>query len=260
MTPDDAAQQLISVDAISCDYGAGPVIHDVTLSVTPGDFIGIVGPSGSGKSTLLRALSGTLRPSTGLIQRRADLRIGLVPQVEYVNWDFPLTVAQCVQMADQTSRFPWTSRAQKQRLNQVLERLDIQELAQRQIRALSGGQQQRMFLARALLADANLLLLDEPTSGLDVRTRHDVLHLLDELRHDGLGVVLTTHDLNGIAAHLPTLVCLNQRVIAAGPTRDVLVPQVLEETFRSPMDVLYHAGLPVVVDAPGHTHQPAPHS
>lgn len=245
---------LLSTTNLTCSYGEAPVIEDINLDIAAKDFIGIVGPSGSGKSTLLRALSGTLRPLSGSVRRRSDVQIGFVPQVEHVNWDFPITVEQCVQLANRRTRFPWTTAEQRLRLSSVLERLGIADLAKRQIRALSGGQQQRMFLARALLADANLLLLDEPTSGLDVRTRHDVLHVLDELHRDGLAIVLTTHDLNGIAAHLPQLVCLNQRIIGSGPSAEVLVPDILEQTFRSPMEVLYHAGLPVVVDAPGHSH------
>ena len=92
-------------------------------------------------------------------------------------------------------------------------------LGGRHIRELSGGQQQRVFIARALLRRPELLLLDEPTSGVDVRLRHEVLHLLDDLNADGVAIVLTTHDLNGIAAHLPRLVCLNREVIGAGPAR-----------------------------------------
>ena len=124
------------------------------------------------------------------------------------------------------------------------------ETPDRHIRALSGGQQQRMFLARALMTDADVLLLDEPTSGLDVKTRHEVLHLLDELRQSGMAVLITTHDLNGIAAHLPHVVCLNGRVIGEGRPTEVLTPANLEATFGSPMQVLQHAGMPVIVDAP----------
>ena len=96
------------------------------------------------------------------------------------------------------------------------------------------------------------MLLDEPTAGVDVRTRHDVVHLLHELHHDGLAIVLTTHDLNGIAAHLPELVCLNSEVIADGAPGEVLTPDVLERTYGAPMEVLSHGGMPVVVEiAPG---------
>jgi zinc/manganese transport system ATP-binding protein len=105
-----------------------------------------------------------------------------------------------------------------------------------------------VFLARALFAEPELLLLDEPTSGVDVATRHDVLHLLGDLNAGGLSILLTTHDLNGIAAHMPRVVCLNRSVIAAGAPADVLQPDVLERTYGAPMQVLEHGGMPVVVD------------
>ncbi|MBA3728441.1 MAG: hypothetical protein H0W94_04465, partial [Actinobacteria bacterium] len=86
------------------------------------------------------------------------------------------------------------------------------------------------------------------TSGVDVRTRHDVMHLLHELHHDGLAIVVTTHDLNGIAAHLPRLACLNREIIATGTPQEVIVPEVLERTYGAPLEVLSHGGMPVVVE------------
>ena len=127
--------------------------------------------------------------------------------------------------------------------------MGLHDLGSRHIRNLSGGQQQRVFLARALFTGAEVIFLDEPTSGLDVKTRHEVLHLLADLNHEGVTVVLSTHDLNGIATHLPTIVCLNKTVIGAGAPEDVLVPDVLERTYGSPMQILEHGGMRVVVDA-----------
>jgi ABC-type Mn2+/Zn2+ transport system ATPase subunit len=131
----------------------------------------------------------------------------------------------------------------------MLTRLGIGDLGDRHIRELSGGQQARVFIARALLSEPQLLLMDEPTSGVDIRTRHDILHLLEELHVGGLAIVLTTHDLNGIAAHLPDLVCLNVSVIGHDTPSRVLTPTVLELTYGARMDVLEHAGLPVIVDS-----------
>jgi len=105
-------------------------------------------------------------------------------------------------------------------------------------------------LARALYGGAEVVFLDGPTAGRDGRTRHDVLHLLDELNDDGVTIVLTTHDLNGMAAHLPRVVCLNQQIIGDGSPEQVLVPSVLETTYGSPMHVLEHGGMRVVVDSP----------
>ena len=243
---------MIVVDDLTVSYGGGaPVLIDVDLAIEPGDLVGIVGPSGSGKSTLLKAMLGTVEATAGSVRRAPGLAVGLVPQVETIDWNFPVTVAECVGMARARGfRMPWVTRAERAEIAAVLERLGMAGLGKRHIRELSGGQQQRVFLARALFTNAQVIFLDEPTSGLDVRTRHDVLHLLDELNADGLTIVLTTHDLNGIAAHLPTVVCLNRSVIGAGSPDEVLVPEVLERTYGSPMEVLEHGGMRVVVDAP----------
>ncbi|MDH4113492.1 MAG: metal ABC transporter ATP-binding protein [Actinomycetota bacterium] len=240
---------LLDLTKVTCRYGHDPVLVNIDLRVEAGDFLGVVGPSGSGKSTLLKTMAGSVVPIAGQVERRPGLAIGYVPQVETVNWFFPVTVREAVLMARiEGRRLPWPSRAESQVAQGVLDRLGIGDLADRHIRELSGGQQQRVFIARALLREPDLLLLDEPTSGVDVRTRHDVMHVIHELHHDGLAIVLTTHDLNGIAAHLPQLVCLNREVIAHGKPARVITPDVLERTYGAPLEVLSHGGMPVVIE------------
>jgi zinc/manganese transport system ATP-binding protein len=243
--------QLIRLRHVAHSYGEAAVLADIDLEIHEREMLGIVGPSGSGKTTLLRVLLGAVEPALGHVDRRPGLRIGYVPQVETVNWDFPVTVAEVVLMARTSGRrWPWPSKDEKAKVADTLERLGIGALGHRHIRELSGGQQQRVFIARALLGEPDILFLDEPTSGVDVRTRHEVLHLLHHLNDDGLAIVLSTHDLNGIAAHLPQLLCLNVTIAGRGAPHDVLVPDVLERVYGAPMDVLVHAGLTLVVDRP----------
>lgn len=243
---------LVRLHDVTCGYGSGSVLVDVDMAIDRGAYVGVVGPSGSGKTSLLRTIVGGIRPQTGSVWRAPGLRVGYVPQVETIDWNFPVTVREVVLMARSGRRLPWPTRDELAEAGAILEGLGIAGLERRHIRELSGGQQQRVFIARALLGRPDLLLLDEPTAGVDVRTRHEVLHLLEGLNHEGLAVVLTTHDLNGVAAHLPSLVCLNQRVIAQGPAREVLTPDVLERTYGARLDVLEHGGMRVVVDANGH--------
>ena len=241
---------LVDLRHVSFRFGEQPVLLDVDLRIDDSSFIGILGPSGSGKTTLLRAVLGQLKPQHGTVTRTPGIAIGYVPQLETVNWNFPVTVAQCVLMSRVTRRLlPWSTPQERRLVAQVLQRLGIDDLAERHIRDLSGGQQQRMFVARALLRGPSLLLLDEPTSGVDVATRHEMLHLLTDLNHEGIAIVLTTHDLNGLAAHLPELVALRTRVLARGTPAEVIQPWVLEQVFGAKLEVLEHLGMPVVVDS-----------
>jgi zinc/manganese transport system ATP-binding protein len=247
----------VSLLGVTAGYGGTPVLEALSLELAPGELAGIVGPSGSGKTTLLRLLTGQADRYAGEVRvfgqplgGRAPRRVGYVPQLDGVDWDFPVTVEQAVLLglAADSARVPWFSRTEKRRAHALLERLGLGGLGRRHISELSGGQQQRMFLARAMLRDAALILLDEPTSGVDLATRHDVLHLLAELNAEGLTVLLTTHDLNWVASHLPRIVCLNATVVADGAPAEVLTPEALMLTYGAPMRVLQDAGAVVVVD------------
>jgi len=243
------AQSLITCEHVSCTYGNSAVVEDTYLQISRGEFVGIVGPSGSGKTTLLKAIMGTHPAAHGSITVLPHITLGYVPQVETVDWYFPVTVEEVIVMTrSRTTWWPRITADERAAVRDVLGKLGIADVAQRHIRELSGGQQQRVFLARAMFRNPDILIMDEPTSGVDVRTRHEILHLLADLHASGLTILLTTHDLNGLAAHLPRLVCFNKTVIADGNPREVLTSQVLEATYGAPMEVLEHGGMPIVVE------------
>jgi zinc/manganese transport system ATP-binding protein len=256
------ASPAIEIERLRCGYDGAPVLEDVSLAIRAGAFVGIVGPSGAGKTTLLRALLGAMPRQSGSIrvfgEEVADghvPRLGYVPQLETVDWNFPVTVQEVVAMGlaveGRLFSLPWLTNTHRKRVQTLLDRLGIGDLDKRHIRDLSGGQQQRVFLARALVREPRLLLLDEPTTGVDIKTRHDVLHLLAELNHEGTTVVLTTHDLNSVAAHLPQVVCLNRRVVAFGSPASVFTPSVLQATYGAEMVVLRQGDLTVIADKLG---------
>ncbi|MBX3054310.1 MAG: metal ABC transporter ATP-binding protein [Caldilineaceae bacterium] len=249
---------LVELKDVTFAYAGRPVLESINLHIHAGQFAAVVGPSGAGKTSLLRLLLGTLQPSRGRIDLHGQghaLQVSYVPQTETVDWNFPVTVEQVVLMGRvrRSGPWPWPTRNERQRMGAVLEELGIGELAQRHIRELSGGQQQRVFLARALIAEPDLLVLDEPTTGLDLRTAETILHLLAHLNEKGMTILLSSHDLNAVAAHLPWVICLNRQVIAEGPPEQVFTEENLNRTYRGDMLVMRQDGVLLVQQRP-HPH------
>jgi zinc/manganese transport system ATP-binding protein len=253
---------LVEVASLTCGYDGAPVLSGVNLTVRQGEFVALLGPSGSGKTTLLRAMLGAVPARAGAVSvagRPAGARhapVGYVPQLAAIDWDFPVTVEQVVLMGltSQAPWWPWHRREARSAAHEVMERLGIEALSGRLIRELSGGQQQRAFLARALVRRPSLLLLDEPTTGVDIRTRDEVLHLLHELNHEGAAIVIATHEINAVAAHLPRVVCINGAVPGAvvgdGSPDEVFTPEVLRRTYGAELYVARVDGLTLVTEAP----------
>jgi zinc/manganese transport system ATP-binding protein/zinc transport system ATP-binding protein len=256
---------LVELNHVTFGYGAEPVVEDVQLHLHPGQFAAVIGPSGAGKTTLLRLILGALQPQRGevcihgrALNGRLAPYVAYVPQLETVDWTFPVTAEQAVLMGrvEKTSAWPWPSAADRRAVRAVMGRLGIGELASRSIGDLSGGQRQRVFLARALVAEPDLLVLDEPTAGVDMHTAEEILHLLADLNAQGMTIMISTHDLNLAGAHVPWVVCLNRRVIAQGPPEVVYTPDVLSATYRGEMLVLRQDGLLLVHQkAHGHGYQ-----
>lgn len=132
---------------------------------------------------------------------------------------------------DQSGITPWLEKNAKEEIDNLLQGLGIVEYASRQIRQLSGGEQQRVFLARALIRNPDILVLDEPTSGVDHNTREKIIGILNDLNVGGMTIVVTTHDIQGIARRLPWIVCMNHHIIVEGRPEDALTENNLLETY-----------------------------
>mgnify|MGYP001163171002 CR=1 FL=1 len=256
------SEPIVELRDVTFAYGRSAVVEKVNLHLHPGQFAGLLGPSGSGKTTILKLILGMLKPQRGTVfvngndlQERPSHRVSYVPQLETIDWNFPVTVGQVVLMGRirQMGLLPWATRADKDAAEEMMERLGIAEMRARHIRDLSGGQQQRAFLARALLAQPDLLVLDEPTAGVDIGTQENILRLLAKLNREGVTILMTTHDLNAAAAHIPWVICLNRRVIASGPPDEVFTPKILSATYKGNMVVFRHNDMLFVGEQP-HDH------
>ena len=250
---------IVQLEGISTGYDNKTVFEGIDLSIPDGLYTGIVGPSGSGKTTLLKVILGIVGITTGTVtvagqrvEGQTVRGVGYVPQIETVNWNFPVTVEQVVLMGRHREMgwLPWPSGEDRRVALDLLDHLGIRQYANRQIRALSGGEQQRVFLARALISRPRLLILDEPTAGVDLKTQHHILHLLSQLNREGVTIILTTHDLNSVARHLPWVICFNRTIAAQGDPQEVFTSEILSRTYNSEMVVVRQDGLLLIADSP----------
>lgn len=240
---------VIEVHDLTVAYRTQPVLWDIDLSLPENRLIAIVGPNGAGKSTLLKSMVDLVRPLTGWIKiygepyRNRRAWVGYVPQRESVDWDFPTTAIDVVLMGmyGQIGLFRRPGKVERRKAAECLEKVGMNEYANRQIRELSGGQQQRVFLARALAQDARLYLMDEPFAGVDATTERAILELLKEFRDQGKTVVAVHHDLQTVEDFFDYVVLLNMHLVAAGPIKPTFTTENLQRTYGGRLTALTRA-------------------
>ena len=241
---------VIEVRDVTFGYGDTPVIDDVSLDVSAGEFLGLVGPNGSGKTTLLELMIGLRRPDRGTVTLFGEpaeafddgSRIGYVPQdVTVANGEMPVTVEEAVRMG----RYPhrWVgrfTRDDRRAVADALERVGIADLADRRVGRLSGGQRQRVFIARALASEADLLALDEPTVGVDAESREAFYDLLHDLNDEGLTIVLIEHDIGVVTTHASEVACLNRELFFHGDPETFVETNALADAYGGSQHVIHH--------------------
>lgn len=254
VAPHDQTMPSVRLRQVTVRYGTQDALTAIDFTLPRGAQVAIVGPNGAGKSTLFNVIAGVLQPTQGRVEiygsePTGHICVGYVPQRNQIDWNFPVTVADVVMMG-RTRKIGLFQRAKAgdhAAVAHALARVRMTELAGRQIGELSGGQQQRVFLARALAQESELLLLDEPLTGLDLPSQELLLEILEELRGQGITILVATHDLNQAAAYFSTVLLLNRRLIALGAPKAVLTTENLLQAYGSQLHVVHSGGQDLVL-------------
>lgn len=216
------------VNNISAAYRDRLAVNQVSFSVSPGEIMAILGANGAGKSTLIKAMLELIPRRSGQVHyfgkelSKTRKKIAYMPQSASIDWDFPARVKDVVLMGTY-AKLGWLRRpkaSEHQAALHAMQQLDIADLANRQISELSGGQKQRTFVARAIAANAQLLVLDEPFAGVDMKTEKTILRVLQSLAESGKTIILVHHDLATVRSFCSSVLLLREGELVATGSLD----------------------------------------
>jgi manganese/iron transport system ATP-binding protein len=232
----------LDVEDVTVTYRNGmTALSHASFAIPQGTITALVGVNGSGKSTLFKAVMGFVPLAGGNVrilgmegaQALKQNLVAYVPQAEEVDWNFPVLVEDVVLMG-RYGHMNWlrqTRPVDRQKVDEALARVGMQDFRKRQIGELSGGQRKRVFLARALAQEGRVILLDEPFTGVDVTTEEQIIALLRELRDEGRVMLVSTHNLGSVPEFCDRAVLINRRILASGPTDEVFTQANLQAAF-----------------------------
>lgn len=231
----------VSINDLTVAYDDKPVLWDIDLDIKKGTLMAIVGPNGAGKSTLIKAMLNLIKPITGCISffgssyKKERSKIAYVPQRGSVDWDFPTTALDVVEMG-RYGKIGWIKRVGKSDRKiavDAIKKVGMEGFEKRQISQLSGGQQQRIFLARALVQDAEIYFMDEPFQGVDAKTEKSIINILKKLRDKGKTVIVVHHDLQTVEEYFDYIAFINVAVISSGKVKEIFNRENIEKTYKN---------------------------
>lgn len=248
----DHTQNIIEIDKVSFSYTDETVLKNISLNIHQGDYLGIIGPNGGGKTTLLKIMLGLLIPQSGTVKLFGQdinhfkdwSKIGYVPQkAAAFDPHFPLTVEETVAMGRYAKRgllrFP--NKLDRQKVDEALQKVDMDKFKKRLIGDLSGGQQQRVFIARALAAEPEVIFLDEPTAGVDIKAQEEFYLLLEKLNQElNLTLVLVSHDIDVVASETTEVACINRTLIYHGSPKQFIKEDYLTRVYGKGLKFILH--------------------
>ena len=223
----------IEIKNLTVAYGENIALEDLNLNIEVGSLMALVGPNGAGKSTLIKTILKFLKQITGEIKINAKT-LAYVPQRNSVDWDFPTTLFDVVEMGcyGRVGLFKRVSKGEKQKVLKAIEQVGMLEFKDRQISELSGGQQQRAFIARALVQEADIYLMDEPFQGVDSTTEKSIVEILKQLKAEGKTIIVVHHDLQTVPAYFESVALINKAVIVSGKVSEVFTQDNINIAYR----------------------------
>ncbi len=233
----------IEIKNLQVNYGEVIALKDINLNIKHKSFLGIIGPNGGGKTTLFKVVLGLIKPISGSVKVKDNIKIGYVPQSTSFDKSFPILVKDVILMGklDKTFKaFKKYSKKDKEEAVDIMKKLDIYNLKNRQIGELSGGQLQRVLIGRTLVNNPDVLLLDEPTSSLDSDAKREIFDLLKELNKNKT-VVVITHDMEYVFKYIDSLACVNQNIHYHDEDKSI-TEDSLKDIYNCPINLLLQSG------------------
>lgn len=203
---------MISIKNVSFAYKDQLILNKVSLNIPNNSLIAVTGSNGAGKSTLLKLIAGLIQPSQGLIT--TSCKVAYLPQRSEIDHNFPLSVKNVVAMGLWPStKFSYFSQTIKDKIDDLLSQIGIQNLKNYPLSVLSGGQLQRVLFARIMALNANLLLLDEPFNAIDQATCHDLLQIILKWHKNKKSIIVVLHDTHLVKKFFPQTIIVQDQDI-----------------------------------------------